>query len=97
MEYIKVKWVHAHPDEPILLYSELGKDRWETRKVEVFADGRVGFASASEATPSTKTKLSLEPLPTLHEIAADPQFQPVEITKGEFEEVWSNRRSAGVS
>ncbi len=44
MKYIKVKWLHSHPDEPVLLYSELDKDRWETRKVEVFADGRIGFA-----------------------------------------------------
>jgi hypothetical protein len=95
MEYIKVKWVHSHSGEPVLLYSELDKDRWETRKVEVFADGRIGFASATEITPSTKTKLSLEPLPTLDEIASDPQFQPVEIAKDEFEAVWSNRRSSG--
>ena len=95
MEYIRVKWLHLHQDEPVLLYSELDKNRWETRKVEVFADGRVGFASATEATPSTKTKLSLEPLPTLEEIASDPQFQPAVITKDEFEVVWSNRESSG--
>ncbi len=94
MEYIKVKWIHSHADEPVLLYSELDKDKWERRKIEVFADGRIGFASATEATPSTKTKLSIEPLPTLDEIASDPQFQPVEITKNEFEEVWSKRRSS---
>jgi len=97
MDCIKVKWVHSHSGEPVLLYSELDKDRWETRKVEVFADGRIGFASATEMTPSTKTKLSLEPLPTLGEIASDSQFQPIEITRDEFEEVWSNRRSGGVS
>ena len=56
MEYIMVKWLHSHPDEPVLLYSELDKDRWETRKVEVFADGRIGFASATEATPSTRKR-----------------------------------------
>jgi hypothetical protein len=94
MKYIKVKWLHSNPDEPVLLYSELDKDRWETRKVEIFADGRIGFASATEATPSTRTKLSIEPLPTFDEIAGDPQFQPGEITKDEFEEVWSTRRSS---
>jgi hypothetical protein len=93
MKYIKVKWLHSNPDEPVLLYSELDKDRWETRKVEVFADGRMGFASATEATPSTGTRLSIEPLPTLNEIARDPQFQPVEITKDEFEKLWCTWRS----
>jgi hypothetical protein len=94
MEYLKVEWVHTHSDEPILLYSELDGGRWEARKVEVFADGRTGFASSTEATPGTGTKLSIEPIPALGEIAADPQFKPVEITKEEFETVWSARRSS---
>jgi hypothetical protein len=72
MEYIKVKWLHSHPDEPVLLYSELDDNRWETRKVEVFADGSIGFASATEDTSSTNTKLSIVPIPTVEEIASDP-------------------------
>lgn len=95
VEYIKVKWVHSHPDEPILLYSELDKDRWEIRQVEVFANGRIGFASTTEATPSIRTRLSIEPLPTLTEIGADRQFQPAEITKDEFEQVWSATNHGG--
>jgi hypothetical protein len=39
MNYIKVKWNHALPDEPVWFYSELDAERWETRKVEIFADG----------------------------------------------------------
>lgn len=97
MEYIKVKWIHSHPDEPTLLYSELDEERWERRKVEVFPGGLIGFATMTESTPLTKTKISLEPLPTLQEIASDPQFQPVEITKAEFEQVWSSRMSTGAS
>jgi hypothetical protein len=93
MKYIKVKWVHFHPDEPTLLYSELDDARWEIRKVEIFPDGRIGYASSIEATSATKTRLSIEPLPPFDEIAADPQFQPVEITKDEFEAVWSRRSS----
>ena len=94
MKYIKVKWSHSIADEPIFLYSELDEGMWEIRKVEVFPDGRVGFASSTEATPSTNTRLSIEPLPALDEIASDSQFQPVEISKDEFEAVWSNRRSS---
>ena len=92
MEYIKVKWVHTHPDEPVLLYSEIDENGWETRKVEVYTDGRVGFADSSETTASTNTKLSLEPLPSIAEISSDPQFEPIEITKEEFEAVWINRK-----
>jgi hypothetical protein len=93
MDYIKVKWLHTNPDEPILLYSELDGDRWEVRKVEVFADGKIGIASATEATSSTRTMLGIAPVPPLDEIATDPEFQPVKITKDEFEEAWSAGRS----
>jgi len=93
MDYIQVKWIHSHPDEPILLFSEVDENGWETRKLEIFADNRVGFADATEATTLTNTKLSREPLPSLTAISSDPQFQPVEITKDEFERLWILRRS----
>jgi hypothetical protein len=89
MNYIKVEWKHSFSDEPVWLYSELDDNHWETRKVEVFADGRCGYASATES--SGTTRLSTEPIPSLIEISYDPQFEPVEITKSEFEEVWLKR------
>lgn len=89
MQYIKVKWMHSHRDEPMWLYSELNEDRWETRKVEVFPDGTCGFAGPGGAAATSK--LSIEPLPTLEEIASDPQFSPQEISQQEFEEMWERR------
>lgn len=90
MNYVKVKWIHLHRDEPVWLYSELNEDRWETRKVEVFPDGSCGFAGPGEAVGTTK--LSIVPMPTLEGIASDPQFVPQEIPQREFEEVWARRR-----
>jgi hypothetical protein len=87
MRYIKVRWIHSLPDEPVLLYSELDDDRWEMRKVEVFADGRCSYASATKSVGSTD--LSLEPIPPTASIARDPQFEPFEITKQEFEDIWA--------
>lgn len=92
MRYLKVKWDHDNPTDPALLYSELDDARWEVRKVEVFLDGSKGYASSDESAKSTG--LGLEPLPFLEDIAADPQFKPVEITKEEFETVWTARRSS---
>ncbi|KVV48313.1 hypothetical protein WT27_04255 [Burkholderia territorii] len=86
MMYIRVKWVHTIPSEPIWLYSELDSDRWEIRKVEVYADGNMGFADQFKSIGGTS--LSIEPLPSISEIMLDPQFDPVEITKQEFEKVW---------
>jgi hypothetical protein len=91
MKYICVKWIHSIPSEPVLLYSELDSDGWEVRKVEVWADGTKGYASETESSGSTK--LSEEPLPSLDEIASDPQFQPTEITNEEFEALWGSRQS----
>jgi hypothetical protein len=72
-----------------LLVSELDDHRWETRKVEIFADGSKGHAMKGQE--SGGTRLGLVPLPPLDEIAADPQFLPEEITEEEFEAVWRTR------
>jgi len=91
MKYICVKWNHSFPDEPIWLYSELDDDRWEVRKVEVYGDSRQGYASETEYYGSTG--LGEVPVPPLTEIASDPEFEPAEITKEEFEEVWARRKT----
>ena len=88
-----MEWKHGLDDEPVILYSELDDDRWERRKVEVFADGRLGFADGDEQTHATNTRLSIEPIPPLDEIAADPQFQPVTISAEEFSTIWARRKS----
>lgn len=86
MQYIKVRWLHDDPDEPVLLYSELDEERWEVRKVEIYRDGRHELACDWLVTGTTR--LGEVPVPPLEEIAADPEFEPTEITKEEFEEAW---------
>jgi hypothetical protein len=85
--YIRVKWIHSNPDYPVFMYSELDESRWEVRKVERFEDGRIGFASATENGGGTR--LGLEPVPTLEEINADKQFEALEVSSSEFEQVWA--------
>ena len=95
MNYLRVRWLHQFPDEPIWLYSELDEGRWETRKVEIFQDGSKAFASRVE--DNGRTFLSVEPVPSLESIGTDPQFIPEEITSEAFETVWADRGSpAGV-
>ena len=91
MRYYRVRWIHEFMDEPLDLYSEVDEDGWEQRKVEIFRDGRMGYAEAT--AHSLSTELSEKVLPSLEEIAADPQFQPSEITQAAFEEVWQRARS----
>jgi hypothetical protein len=89
MEYLKVEWIHQWNDEPIVIYSEMDDYRQETRKIEVFRDGRVGYA-VGEVTQGG-TLLSETPLPPLHRIASDRQFKPHEITQQSFERVWREK------
>ena len=79
---------YQFPDEPIELFSELDSARYEQRKVEVFADGRRGFANAHHC--SADTGLSYESVPPLAEIARDAEFTPREISREEFEAAWAS-------
>jgi hypothetical protein len=87
--FIRVRWLHSSANDPVDLWSELDADRFEVRKVEVWADGRVGYAATRRAVGDTR--LGLEPVPPLEVIAADPQFMPEEISEREFNEFWSSK------
>lgn len=90
MRYIAVHWHHHCADEPIEMISEIDDDGWEQRKVEIYADGRRDYADESEQTGSTQ--LGLVPIPSLAEIASDPEFSAREISRDEFETVWKSAR-----
>ena len=89
--YISVDWLHNHAEDPVRLHSEIDDEGWESRKVEEFADGKMEFAD-SDAQSGT-TRLGLDRIPSITEIAEDPQFIPVEISKEEFERLWSMART----
>ena len=84
--YIRVRWLHTSPDDPVDLWSELDADREEVRKVEIWSDGRVGYASIAGEVGGTR--LGEVPVPALHEINLDPQFQAETITNADFEMCW---------
>ena len=54
-------------------------------------DGRRGYASGIESVGGTR--LGEAPIPPLIEISCDPQFEPAEIAKEEFEKVRANQRT----
>lgn len=86
MTYIKVIWLHRFENEPVELLSELDADRMEVRKIERFRNGTLAFAGPGIAVGSTQ--LGEEQVPSLEEIASDPQFQPSEIDPDTFEHAW---------
>jgi hypothetical protein len=90
MKYIRVKWNHNNPDEPVWLFSEVDEEGIEKRKLECFKNGYCDFATPAES--SGTTKLNTSRLPELNVLARDPEFEPVEISPEEFEDVWTKRR-----
>lgn len=92
--YLKVNWNHAQPDEPTVLYSELDEERMQLRKIDVFPDGRWGFAEAHEEAGGTQ--LGSVAMPTVEALNADPEYVACEIDRDEFERLWAARRGARI-
>ncbi|MFL6073300.1 MAG: DUF6881 domain-containing protein [Mycobacteriales bacterium] len=93
MWYLKVHWHHDFADEPVVLYSEVGDDGYEVRKVDVFRDGRLGYADKSRSTGDTV--LGEKPILGVDEIAAQDEFSPSVIEAHEFEHVWRRAVTIG--
>ncbi len=95
MMYLMVKWKHEHPDEPVVLYAELDEGRWERRKIDMFPDGRWGYADEHEEVSGTM--LGEAQTPSVEQLNADPVYEAVEIDPAEFEKLWAVRRSGSGS
>ena len=54
MRYLKAIWHRAGKHDPIVLISELDDERYEVRKVEVFAGGLLGFAGEQASAKGTR-------------------------------------------
>jgi hypothetical protein len=61
--------------------------------VEEFVGGRKFRADATTAVDGV-TRLGMEAIPNIDDIARNPQFLPREIAKEEFERVWREAVSA---
>jgi hypothetical protein len=90
MRYSRLQWTHASPAEPVEICSEYDQDGWERRKVELFADGTVRYASATESVGDSQ--LSLIPRPPDEEVSSEPEFRVFEMTEEEFERTWERAR-----
>jgi hypothetical protein len=90
--YLKVEWIHDFSEEPVDLYSEIGDNGYEVRKVEVFRDGHLQYAD--ERHEAGGTSLSEAPVGAVEEIAAQDGFRPHVISEQEFEAVWARAVAA---
>ena len=83
---MEVDWRHLHASEPIRLVSELDDARCETRKIEYFRDGAIGYASIGRSVRSTQ--LGSVPVPELLQINSDTQFGARLISAEQFDVLW---------
>ncbi|MGW5336629.1 DUF6881 domain-containing protein [Streptomyces bauhiniae] len=88
MEYWKVDWLHDFDDEPTRLYSEVGNDGYEIRKIQRYRDGRI--LKADEAHEAANIGLSEIPVGSIEDVASQPDFAACLIGREEFEEAWRN-------
>lgn len=91
MEYYKIQWIHNFEDEPVLIFSEVGEDKYETRKVEIYKNGKIGYAF--ENLEFNGAGLSEKPFPPLNELNGKDEYEEIltsEISIGEFEAIWQD-------
>lgn len=91
--YLACKWSHSASDGPTVILSELDSARYEVRKIQQFADGRLERA---DRITEASTSLSWEPTPSEAEIAANDEFELVDIDSATFEENWRQAVPAGL-
>jgi hypothetical protein len=94
MIYMRVEWKHSDPDYPRFIYSELDDERMERRKIDIYPDGRWGFADEEQEVGGSG--LGEAATPPLEEIAKNPEFEVHEIDKGEFDQLWAARSKARI-
>jgi hypothetical protein len=89
--YERLEWIHDHEDQPRFIYSELDDERYETRKIAVFKDGRMVKVSVDHSGGGSKG-LAMLPVPSIEETNAitEEKFHASEISAAEFEDLWSS-------
>ena len=90
MRYVKINWLHEYESDPYLIYSEIGLDGYETRKIEFHKSGKIGFAF--DEIEYNEAGLSEKEFPPLHELNAKDEWdevRAVETDESEFENLWN--------
>ncbi|QQS08218.1 MAG: hypothetical protein IPK69_09450 [Phycisphaerales bacterium] len=88
MEYIRSHWKHDSPDDPVVMYYEIGNERIVLRVIEVFPDGSTGYADRARKVEVGGTHLGEGAVPAFDEIKQVTGIESVLITKSEFEDAW---------
>ena len=86
MKYYKCKWNSPSKEDPFNLIFEVDDKSYEKRKIEIYKNGKYGYAY--DNIEINGTRLGKVPLPSIDEIIADKEFEIKEIKNVEFEFLW---------
>ena len=87
--YERLEWIRDYENEPHFINSELDDERYEARKIELFAAGRI--VEVSEDRPERgSTGLVVLPVPGIEEVNAirEEEFLTEEIGAAAFDDLW---------
>jgi hypothetical protein len=86
MRYQVVRWIHDHPHEPELFYSEVDSSGVETRRVEWYLSGRWDVAGGGlNVGQAVLAPVLMEPVGVVNALDG---FDAREMNASEFEEIW---------
>jgi hypothetical protein len=69
-----------------MIVSEIDDNRYETRKIEIWRNGKSGYAL--HGNEFNGCALGITPIPEIDDINNDPQFRMWMIDKIDFERFW---------
>jgi hypothetical protein len=72
MNYVKIEWRSDESEVPVETHGEMDGERWGHRKMEIFRDGRLDFASIDEEVGGSILAEKL--WPDLAELDAQSEF-----------------------
>ncbi|WP_139489842.1 DUF6881 domain-containing protein [Brevibacillus dissolubilis] len=92
MNYHMLIWKNSSPNMPKIIIYEVGIYGYETRKLEFFDGGKIGYAydeiEYCECEIAHPTGLSDQPSPQIDDYNQNPVFLAKAISKDYFEMAW---------
>lgn len=86
MRYICIEFETYEDRVPQTIYSEIDDLGYEVRKIEIYFDGTVGYASYEREVG--KTLLADQMIPTVDDINIEKDVRAIHLTNKEFESLW---------
>ncbi len=90
MIYIAANWIHDNDTKPIQVFSEVGDDGVETRKIERFRDGSIVCADSHQQ--SNGTMLGTINFESIDDNSTPIKFEVDEISRETFDRLWFQHR-----